>query len=112
MLSSLTEYSVTQTLILSVANMENVHFIISVLLLSIVFAFIYAQSDDNDRTQNPPFQLPYNVAQKGRQSQGRRSRIRETEGMVGPSDGSSNFHSQRTRNNTSMVRLLFLLHVT
>jgi hypothetical protein len=111
-LSSLTEHSVRQTLILCVANMETVHSIISVLLLSIVFVFIYAQSDNNDRAQNPPFQLPpFDAAQKGRQSQGRRSRIRATEGIAGPSEGSSNFNFQRTRNNTSTVRLLFLLHV-
>jgi hypothetical protein len=111
MLCSLTEHSVKQTLILCVANMENVQSIISVLILSTVFVFIYAQSD-NDRDQNPPFQLPpFDGAQRGRQSQGRRSRIRETERIAGPSEGSSNFNSQRTRNNTSTVRLLCLLHV-
>jgi hypothetical protein len=92
--------------------METVHSIISVLLLSTVFVFICAQSDNNDRAQNPPFQPLFNVAQKGRQSQGRRSRIRETEGIEGPSERNSNLHFQRTRNNISAVRLLFLLHVT
>jgi hypothetical protein len=70
-----------------------------------MFVFIYAQNENKDRAQNPPFQPPpFNVAQKGRQ--GRRSaRIKETEGTAGPSDGTPNLHFQRTRNNNSVVRL-------
>jgi hypothetical protein len=75
-----------------------------VLLLSIMFVFVYAQNDNNDRVHNPQFQLPpFNAAQKGRQ--GRRSgRLRETEATEG--SGATNLHFQRTINNDSVVRFL------
>jgi hypothetical protein len=90
MLISLTEHSVRHTLILCVVNMETVYPIILVLLLCTVFVLICAHSDHNGGAQNPSFPAtPFNAAQKGRQIQGRRSRIRETEGITTASEGSS-----------------------
>jgi hypothetical protein len=102
MLSSSTERSVRHAPILCVVKMENVYSITLVLLLSTVFVFICAHSDNNDRAQNPSFQLaPFNVAQRGRQGPGRRSRTRETEGITTPSEGSSTLHFQTTINKIS-----------
>jgi hypothetical protein len=85
-------------------NMDSVHSLISVLLLSIIFVFVYAQNDNNNRGHNPQFQLPpINAAQKGRQ--GRRSiQLGETEGKEG--SGTTNLHFHRTTNNVSAVRFL------
>jgi hypothetical protein len=81
--------------------MENVYSIILVLLLCTVFVFNYAHSD-NVEAQNPLFPVtPFNAAQKGRQSQGRRSRIRVTEGITTPSEESSSLPFQMTINNIS-----------
>lgn len=70
-----------------------------------MFVFIYAQNENKVRTQNPPFQLPpFNVAQRGRHGQ-RSARVRETEGIRVPDEGTPNLHFQRARNNNSVVRL-------
>jgi hypothetical protein len=93
-----------RTLIVCAVNMRAVHSVISVVLLSLMFVFMYAQDDTKHRTQNPPFQPPpFNVAQKGRQ--GRRSaRIKETE-STSPSEGTPDLNIQRARHNNSVVRL-------
>jgi hypothetical protein len=85
-------------------NMDTVHSLMSLLLLSIMCMFVYAQNDNSDRVHNHQFQLPpFNAAQKGRQ--GRRSgRLRETEATEGSS--SPNLHFQKTTTNDSVVRVL------